>query len=357
MLLLSDMAASKNIKTGINPDFSIKSRKTKELAYYVNGLKSKNRFILSECITLLESTHEAKRRLAEAILDALPNLPDASVRVGITGSPGVGKSTFIEAFGSNLLQKKHRIAILAIDPSSQKNKGSILGDKTRMQNLAVHPDVFIRPTSAGEVLGGTAAYTKEAIQLCEAAGFDFVIVETVGVGQSEIEVDHITDINVLLLQPGAGDDIQGIKRGIMENADIFIINKADGQQLELAKQTKTAYTNAIQLFHHDIKDWTCPVLLTSAIENTGMEQVYESIIKYISILKNNGQFIVRRQLQEKKWFEKQTIEIFYQIVFQNKKLSEEFSSLAEQLKIGGISTRSAIHSMEGTFKSIFKTED
>ena len=206
-------------------------------------------------------------------------------------------------------------------------------------------------------MGGTAAFTKEAIQLCESAGFDFIIVETVGVGQSEIEVDHITDINILLLQPGAGDDIQGIKRGIVENADVFIINKADGQQLELAKQTKIAYTNAIQLFHHDIKDWTCPVLLTSAIENTGMEQVYESILQYIRLLKQNGQFKLRRQLQEKKWFEKQTKQRLYQIVFENKKVSEVFFSQAEQLKMGGISTRSAIQRMAATIRSILNTDD
>lgn len=357
MPIQEGMATSKNTKTGINPDFSIKSRKTKELNYYIDGLKSKNRFILSECITLLESTNEAKRKLAEDILDAVTSLQDGSLRVGITGSPGVGKSTFIETFGSYLLQQKHKIAILAIDPSSQKNKGSILGDKTRMQYLAVQPDVFIRPSPAGMVLGGTAAYTKEAIQLCEAAGFDYIIVETVGVGQSEIEVDHITDINLLLLQPGAGDDIQGIKRGIVENADIFIINKADGQQIELAKQTKIAYSNALQLFHHDVKNWICPVLLTSAIENTGMPQVYESIKQYVGLLKKNKQFMIRRQLQEKKWFENQTMRRFHQIIFQNKKISDEFSSLSEQIKAAGISTRTAIHRMETTFKSILMSED
>jgi LAO/AO transport system kinase len=350
------MATSKNMKTGINPDFSVKSRKTKDLSYYISGLQNKNRYVLSECITLLESTNEEKRRLAETILDAIPN-EDDTVRIGITGSPGVGKSTFLETFGLFLLQQKHSIAILAIDPSSQKNKGSILGDKTRMQHLAVHNDAFIRPSPAGNVLGGTAAYTKEAIQLCEAAGFDFIIVETVGVGQSEIEVDNITDINILLLQPGAGDDIQGIKRGIVENADIFIINKADGPQLELAKQTRNAYTNAIQLFHHDIKGWICPVLLTSAIENTGMEQVYESILQYISLLKQNGQFNTRRQSQENKWFEKQTIEKFYQMVSQNTKIADEFLYLAEQIKNAAISTREAIHRMEVAFKTVIKTED
>lgn len=350
------MATSKNTKTGINPDFSVKSRKTKDLSYYLNGLQNKNRYILSECITLLESTNEEKRRLAETILDAIPN-GDETVRIGITGSPGVGKSTFLEAFGLFLLRQKHRIAILAIDPSSQRNKGSILGDKTRMQNLAAHNEAFIRPSPAGNVLGGTAACTKEAIQLCEAAGFDFIIVETVGVGQSEIEVDNITDINILLLQPGAGDDIQGIKRGIVENADIFIINKADGQQLELAKQTRNAYKNAIQLFHHDIKGWICPVLLTSAIESTGMEQVYESILQYIRLLKQKGQFNIRRQRQENKWFEKQTVEKFYQMVTQNKKVAAEFSYLAEQINNATISTREAIHRMEVAFKTVIKTED
>jgi len=351
------MASSKNTKSSFNPDFSVSKKRVLDVSYYLSGLQNQNRYILSECITLLESTNKQKRKLAETILTSLGRCNYNTIRIGVTGSPGVGKSTFLESFGLFLLEQKHHIAILAIDPSSQKNKGSILGDKTRMQNLSSQSGAYIRPSPAGTVLGGTANYTKEAIQICEAAGFDIIIVETVGVGQSEIEVDNITDVNILLLQPGAGDDIQGIKRGVMENADIFIINKADGQQLELAKQTKIAFTNAIRLFHHDTIGWTCPVLLTSSVENKGMSEVYKNTINYITLLKKAGQFKERRQLQEIKWFEKQILDKFYQLVFLNNKIATEYSNTVEQIKNSTISTNEAIHKIEETFKSIIKTGD
>ena len=350
------MSASKKIKSGINPEFSVKTRKVKDVSYYLNGLQNKNRFILSECITLLESTNVAKRAMAGKILDSVIYPTDKSVRIGITGSPGVGKSTFIEAFGMFLISKGHFPAILTIDPSSQTNKGSILGDKTRMQKLASHQQAFVRPTPSGNVLGGTAEYTKETIHLCEAAGFDFILVETVGVGQSESEVDNITDINILLLQPGAGDDIQGIKRGIMENADIFIINKADGRQLELAKQTKAAYNNAIQLFHHDVKSWTCPVLLVSSIENKGMDKVYEHVSSFILLLKDLNQFDKKRLLQEQKWFEKQTLKSLQHIIFKNKVVANKYFSLSDKIRKSGLSSRAAIQKMEDIFISLLKNK-
>lgn len=341
-----------NYKSGINPHYIKKVRNGKDISYYLNGLNQKNRFILSECITLLESTNESKRSMAEAILEKLPVMPSPSVRVGITGSPGVGKSTFIDTFGMYLIQKGHQPAVLAIDPSSKMNRGSILGDKTRMTKLSVHPSAFVRPSPAGMVLGGIAAYTKEAIQLCEAAGFDTIIVETVGVGQSETEVDFVTDVNVLLLQPGAGDDLQGIKRGIIENADIFIINKADGLQLKLAKQTKVAYSNAISLFHHKTKNWLSPVLLTSALEETGFDKVYETVNDYIFLLKQNNIFNQRRTLQEKMWFEKQCMDYVHKKLFQEETISSEFERLKDQIQNHQISTKLAIRQMEKLINSI-----
>jgi LAO/AO transport system kinase len=342
--------------SGISPQFTISKRKNKDIEYYLQGLREHNRFILSESITLLESNHLQKRTTAEHILDALPPTDDHTIRIGITGSPGVGKSTFIESFGLYLLSKNHRLAVLAIDPSSQKNKGSILGDKTRMQELAAQANAYVRPSPSGAVLGGTAAYTKEAIQLCQAAGFDIIIVETVGVGQSETEVDNITDINLLLLQPGAGDDIQGIKRGIVENADIFIINKADGAQLPLAQQTQMAYSNAIQLFHHDMEGWNCPVLLTSAFQKTGFDVVYQSIWKYIQLLKQKNIFLHRRKNQEIRWFEKQTLHKLYTIAFAHPKIKDNYLAIIDELSQGSISTSTAIHKMQNILTKYMLSE-
>ncbi len=338
--------------SGINPDFSVPGRKQKNIEYYVQGLRERNRFVLSECITLIESKNKVKRILADAILDSLPDSKENTLRVGITGSPGVGKSTFIESFGLFLITQNHRPAILAIDPSSQINKGSILGDKTRMQQLSADENAYIRPSPSNAVLGGIAAYTKEAIQLCDAAGFDFIIVETVGVGQSETEVDNITDVNILLLQPGAGDDIQGIKRGIVENADIFIINKADGAQFELARQTRSAYKNALQLFHHDISGWTCPVILTSAIEKKGLDDVYFSILEYVSLLKEKKLFKAKRQLQDFHWFEKQTFQKLQDIVFQHPEIKLKYATISAELQAGKTSATAAIHTMEEVFRKL-----
>lgn len=330
---------------GINPDFVPKSKKTKELDYYLQGLHSGNRFILSECITLLESTDFKKRNLAIDILRKIPTNHSNSFRIGITGAPGVGKSTFIEALGVFVLSKKRKPAILAIDPSSQINKGSILGDKTRMQSLSSNVDAFIRPSPAGAILGGTAEFTKEAILLCEAAGFDFIIVETVGVGQSEIEVGHITDINILLLQPGAGDDIQGIKRGIMENADIFVVTKADGAQADLALQTKKYYTSAINLMHHELPSWKSPVIVTSAISNTNIDQVYQAIEEYFQLMQSQHLLSTLRQKQEIRWFEKQTIEIMKKQLFENEVIKQRFEYLTKSIQEQSISPPVALFQM------------
>ncbi len=344
------MSDAHHKRSGINPDFSVSSRKDKTAEFYIRGLKDKNRFVLSECITLLESKNFTKRKLADKILDDLPSISDSIIRIGITGAPGVGKSTFIESFGLFLIAQNHRPAILAIDPSSQINKGSILGDKTRMLELSTHPYAYIRPSPSGAVLGGTAANTKEAIQLCEAAGYDIIIVETVGVGQSETEVDSITDVNMLLLQPGAGDDIQGIKRGIVENADIFVINKADGLQYELARQTRSAYKNALQLFHHDIEGWVCPVILSSAIEKKGLDEVYSSVMQYISLLKEKKLLTARRKHQEFKWFEKQTLVKLKEIAFNNAEIQEKYTNISSELLSGKTTTSAAIHKIEEVFK-------
>lgn len=343
------------LHNGINPEFTPISKKDKDIAYYLKGLSHGNRFVLSEIITLTESTEETKRNLASNILASIESNFPLTYRIGITGSPGVGKSTFIESFGLYLIEKGYKVAVLAIDPSSQVNKGSILGDKTRMQELSSHPNAYVRPTPSGSILGGTATYSKDCINLCEAAGFDIIIVETVGVGQSEIEVDYITDLTILLLQPGAGDELQGIKRGVVESADIFVINKADSTQLELARQTQISYKNAIQLFHHEILEWNCPVLLTSAIQKTGLDAVVQSVLNFKKLLIKLNLFQSKRQQQELKWFEKQFESRLKNIIFKNLNLKERFEVLSQMILTNKISTSKAIGEIDNILCEVIKS--
>ena len=326
----------------------------REIPYYVRGIDEGNRFILSESITLLESTLQYKRAKGLRILDAFNDKRPNTIRIGITGTPGVGKSTFIEALGRYFISKGHRLAVLAIDPSSQINKGSILGDKHRMQTLSSLPEAFIRPTASGATLGGTAIHTKETIKLCEAAGFDTVFIETVGVGQSEIEVGFMTDVNILLLQPGAGDEIQGIKRGIMENADIFIINKSDGVLLPLAKQTKRFYRNAIQLFHHEVDGWECPVMLVSSVEHTGLDAVYEAIFRYKDKLEELNIFDRQRVEQDVRWFHLKTKDLVENIMLNHPRLKSEYIRLIAEIQNQSLSALSALTAMEARIKSFFQ---
>ncbi len=350
------MSNIENKNSHVNPSFSLPTKEQKPVDYYLNGLVSGDRYILSETITLLESRLPKKRELGVEILSKLPVNHQPTIRIGITGTPGVGKSTFIEAFGLFLIDKGHKPAILAIDPSSQKTKGSILGDKTRMESLSSHPEAYIRPSATNNVLGGTAAVTKETIQICESAGYDIIIVETVGVGQSETEVDNITDINILLLQPGAGDDIQGIKRGIMENADIFVINKSDGAMIELARNTKTSYTNAISLFHHDLEGWTCPVLLVSSIAQLGISEVYDATMAYHKVANDNGFFTKQRETQEIKWFEKQSKKMVIDMVLGQKDIQESYIKLLNDIKHQTIQTTEALRTFQEKLSLIINSK-
>ncbi|MBK9733782.1 MAG: methylmalonyl Co-A mutase-associated GTPase MeaB [Saprospiraceae bacterium] len=342
------MGQYKKLSSGnpaINTQFTFYPKEVKKLSYYTDGLKQKNRYILSECITLLESRNVKKRSLSDRLIASLSENTYTSIRLGITGTPGVGKSTFIESLGLFLIEKGYRPAILAIDPSSHTSKGSILGDKTRMEKLSVHPDAFIRPTPSSGVLGGIALYTKESILLCEAAGFDFIIVETIGIGQSEVEVGNITDINLLLLQPGAGDDIQGIKRGIIESADIFVVNKADGPQLDLANRTKISYHNALQFFHHPEPGWDTPVFLCSSLENRGISEVFDAIMNYIRLIINKGSFLNHRKMQEINWFEKQSQLLIQSLVLLNPEIKKVYLILLNKLKEQKINSPLALRKM------------
>ena len=270
---------------------------------YVEGILNHNISILARAITLAESSKAGHQEFSAQILEKVIPHTGKSVRLGITGVPGVGKSTFIESFGQVLLEKKHKVAVLAIDPSSTISKGSILGDKTRMEKLSIAENVFIRPSPSSGSLGGVANKTRETILLCEAAGFDYVLIETVGVGQSETEVHHLSDFFLLLMLAGAGDELQGIKRGIMEMADGLVITKADGANADKAKSARSEYAHALHLFPPTESGWIPEVKTCSSTENTGISEVYEMIEKYIRHTKANSFFEKKRQQQTIFWFE------------------------------------------------------
>lgn len=266
-------------------------------SFYIEGILKGDMSVLSRAITIIESTNKEHQELAAQIIDGIISNTGRSFRLGITGVPGVGKSTFIESFGKELLAHNHKIAVLAIDPSSSKSKGSILGDKTRMEFLSSQPNVFIRPTPSSGSLGGVARATYETILLCEAAGFDMIIIETVGVGQSEIAVSKMTDFFLLLMLAGAGDELQGIKRGIMEMADSIVITKADGDNVAKAKIAKAEYTNAIHLFPPNESGWIPKVELCSSLNNIGIKEVYQLIDAYKRHSTTNGYFNKKRKDQ------------------------------------------------------------
>jgi LAO/AO transport system kinase len=256
-----------------------------------------NRRALARAITLIESTRADHRAEAAALLDRLLPQAGKSIRIGISGSPGVGKSTFIEAFGLHAIGQERRVAVLAVDPSSKVGGGSILGDKTRMPELATHARAFIRPSPAGETLGGVARRTRESITAVEAAGFDLVVVETVGVGQSETAVSEMVDMFVLILQPGGGDDLQGMKRGIVELADLLLVNKSDGELADAAGRTAADYHNAIRLLHPPTPGWTPQVLQCSALTGAGIAEAWQAVVRFHQAVNGDGRLQARRRDQ------------------------------------------------------------
>jgi LAO/AO transport system kinase len=280
-------------------------KKRLDLNAYKNGILSGNRVILSQAITLVESSLESDQNLASELVQSLISETGKSIRIGITGVPGVGKSTFIEAFGKILLDQGKKVAVLAIDPSSQLTKGSILGDKTRMEVLSADKRAFIRPSPSGSALGGVSGKTREAMLLCEAAGFDVILVETVGVGQSETAVKNMVDFFLLLMLAGAGDELQGIKKGIMEMADALVIHKADGDNIPIAKKAKVNYETALHLFPLAEKNWSPKVLLASSTENYGLEEVWDLVRRYMDQMKANGFWESNRASQRLNWLDDQ----------------------------------------------------
>ncbi len=268
---------------------------------YVEGIIKGDITVLSQAVTLVESVRHEHQAVAQEVIEKCLPYSGKSIRIGISGVPGAGKSTSIDVFGLHVLEKGGKLAVLAIDPSSERSKGSILGDKTRMEQLSVHPASFIRPSPAAGSLGGVARKTRETIILCEAAGFDKIFVETVGVGQSETAVHSMVDFFLLIQLAGTGDELQGIKRGIMEMADGIVINKADGNNIEKAKLAQTQFRNALHLFPPTDSGWFPKVLTYSGFYNIGVKEIWDMVYEYIDFTKDNGYFYHRRNEQSKYW--------------------------------------------------------
>lgn len=265
------------------------------------AIRSGDRRAMARAITRLESTREVDYEVGQAILEALIQDSGNAIRVGITGPPGVGKSTFIEALGMHLVDQGKRVAVLAVDPSSPVSGGSILGDKTRMERLSVRPEAFIRPSPSGGSLGGVAHRTREVMLLCEAAGYDVILIETVGIGQSEVAVASMVDFFLVLLLPSGGDELQGIKKGVIELADALVVNKADGAMAETARRTRVDYASALDLIRAAQDDWRPRALMASAAQGEGISEVWDTVLEHHELVRASGRFEARRRSQARDW--------------------------------------------------------
>lgn len=309
---------------------------------YLQGLQAGNIAILSKAITLIESKNPEHQKSAQQLIDEILPFAGNSVRIGITGVPGVGKSTFIETFGLHLISLGKKVAVLAIDPSSNISKGSILGDKTRMEQLSVHKNAFIRPSASGGSLGGLTYKTRETTLLCEAAGYDTILIETVGVGQSETEVSTICDFFLLLMLAGAGDELQGIKRGIMEMADGIAITKADGTNEQKAKTARAEYANALHFLPPHPSGWIPEVKVCSSLENKGIEEVWEMMEKFFRHQKANGFFEGKRNEQNLHAFRRLLDEQLRMMLLQKPGIHEMMWDLEAKIAAHVISPYSAV---------------
>lgn len=325
----------------VNPYLKQMHRKRRQMLSvqeFVDGILAGNVTVLSQAVTLVESVRPEHQAMAQEVIERCLPYSGNSVRIGISGVPGAGKSTSIDVFGLHVLERTGgRLAVLAIDPSSERTKGSILGDKTRMERLSVHPDVFVRPSPSAGSLGGVARKTRETIILCEAAGFDTIFVETVGVGQSETAVHSMVDFFLLIQLAGTGDELQGIKRGIMEMADGIIINKADGNNVEKAKLAATQFRNALHLFPASESGWIPQVLTYSGFYNIGVKEVWDMVYKYVDFVKANGYFDYRRNEQSKYWMYETINEHLRDSFYNNPRIAEMLEKKERQV-LGGLET-------------------
>jgi LAO/AO transport system kinase len=305
-----------------------------DIAALADGVTAGNRRVLAQAITLIESTRSDHRAAASALLERLMPSAGNSIRLGISGIPGVGKSTFIEALGNHVIDAGHRVAVLTVDPSSAISGGSILGDKTRMEELSRRDEAYIRPSPAGKTLGGVTRRSREAMILCEAAGFDVIIVETVGVGQSETKVADMTDMFLLLLLPGAGDELQGIKRGIVELADLILINKADDGLADLARRAAAEYRGALQLLHPRSPNWKVEVKCCSARDAIGIDDAWETVLRHRDMLKSTGELEARRAAQARDWLWSDVSDNLVDAFRSDPQVREQLSSLEAATSAG-----------------------
>lgn len=318
---------------------------------YVEGILRGDRILLSRAITLIESSRPEHQSLAQQVLEKCLPYTGNSLRTGITGSPGVGKSSFIETFGSWLTNEQGRkLAVLAIDPTSRVSRGSILGDKTRMEKLSGDPNAFIRPSPAGDSLGGVAARTRETMLLCEAAGFDTIFIETVGVGQSEVAVHGMVDFFLLLLLPGAGDELQGIKRGIVEMADLIAINKADGDRTESAKSARQEYARALHLFPPKASGWQPKAVMCSALTREGISDIWDRMLDFQKITQESGFFQKNRNEQARRWLHEHLEQELKRLFFSREAVRQNLVRIEQAVVEGKVSPVNGVGELLKLFK-------
>ncbi|MCF6271193.1 MAG: methylmalonyl Co-A mutase-associated GTPase MeaB [Melioribacteraceae bacterium] len=345
-----------NIKKGVTP---INNSETKNISKYeptideyVEGVLNNQRTLLAKTITLIESNSDKHFKLANKIVQKLLPRAGNSIRVGISGVPGAGKSTFIEELGLYLISKGHKVAVLTVDPSSSISKGSILGDKTRMEKLSREQNCFIRPSPAGTTLGGVTSKSRETITICEAAGYDIILIETVGVGQNEITVRSMVDFFLLLMIPGAGDELQGIKRGVIEIADALLINKADGDNITRAEIAKSEYSTALHYLQPKIEGWNTPVETCSAINNQGIEEFWSLVLDYVALTKKSGYFQSNRTQQSKKWFHSLIDEKLKSIFFSNSHILKMLPKFEKDILNNELFVLDAVEKLFSNYKKL-----
>ena len=327
-------------------------RKKLTLDDYIKGVLDRDRTIMARAITLVESNSIKHRKMADELIKALLPKSGHSIRIGITGMPGAGKSTFIEALGNLLCDNDHKVAVLAVDPSSSLTKGSVLGDKTRMEKLSTRPEAFIRPSPSGGVLGGVARKSRETMVICEASGFDVILVETVGVGQSEITVRSMVDFFLLLTITGAGDELQGMKKGVMELADAILINKADGENIKKAQTTKSEFNRILHYLQQATPGWHTKAYTCSSITGSGINEIWEVIEAFLKHTKNSGFFEERRHTQAIDWMKAMIEEYLKKIFYDDEMVKGVFDSVQDAVKTGEITPATGAQKLIQTFEKV-----